>query len=103
MEVLKPLFNPSVLGYCIEYYLQTPNGNRYIDSEVVSEPDREVLGYYGTQYHKTNVDITIRGTNKVIPKNSEYYTRLVKLNGRDPDFYDNVIKVNKFYNSDADS
>lgn len=92
MEQVKPIFKPSIVGYCIEYYIQTPNGNNFIGSEVVDTPDREVLGYYGTTYHTADTDILINGGKWVIPKGSTYYTRLVQLNGRDPNFYKTLIQ-----------
>ena len=91
-QSVKPMFNPEVVGYCIEYYITTPNGNNFIGSEVVSEPDREVIGYYGTAYYTATEDILINGGKWVIPKGAEYYTRLVQLNGRDPNFYTNLLK-----------
>ena len=94
MTQVKPIFNPEVVGYCIEYYTQTPNGNHFIGSEVVDKPDREVIGYYGTEYGEATEDIYINNGKWVIPKGSTYYTRFVQLNGRDPEFYDKLMKFN---------
>jgi len=95
MTQVKPMFNPAVIGYCIEYYIQTPNGNHFIGSEIVDNPDREVIGYYGTEYYTATEDIVVNNNPKwTITKGSTYYTRLVQLNGRDPEFYDKLMKFN---------
>jgi len=96
MDTVKPIFNPEIVGYCIEYYLTTPNGNHFLGSEVVDTPDRDIIGYYGTEYYIATEEIILFGGKKVIPKGAEYYTRLVQLNGRDPNFYEMLMKFKNF-------
>lgn len=90
---MKPIFNPKTVGYCVEYYISTPNGNKFVGSEIVSEPDRTELGYYGTQYYKATEDVLINKGKCVIPKGADYHTRLIQLQGRDPKFYNNLIAI----------
>ena len=92
MLIVRPKFNPSTIGYSRDYYIQTPIEKRYIGSVTIDKPDREAIGYYGTEYHTATEDIVL-SNKKIIPKGAEYFTRLIKLNGRDENFYNTVIKV----------
>ena len=65
------------LGFCLEYLV---NG-KYVGSVIISEPDREEIGYYGRIDAIAKEDIVFKN-KKRIKKGQSYYTRMYPLCGQ---------------------
>jgi hypothetical protein len=65
------------LGFFLEYLV---NG-KYVGSVIISEPDREEIGYYGRIDAIAEEDIVFKN-KKRIKKGQSYYTRMYPLCGQ---------------------
>ena len=65
------------LGYFREYI----KNSKLIGTDIISEPDRDQIGYYSTKIHKATEKI-IFSNNKKINKGDNYITRLYPLCGK---------------------
>ena len=65
------------IGYFVEYLIDT----KLIGTTVISEPDREEVGYNGTKHEVAQDDILLQ-RGKKIKKGTKYYTRLYPLCGK---------------------
>lgn len=65
------------LGYFREYI----KNSKLIGTDIISEPDRDQIGYYSTKKHIASENV-ILSNNKKIKKGQEYYTRIYPLCGK---------------------
>lgn len=65
------------LGYFREYI----KNSKLIGTDIISEPDRDQIGYYSTKKHIASENV-ILSNNKKIKKGETYLTRLYPLCGK---------------------
>lgn len=65
-----------LLGYHADYY----QDGKYLGSEKLSTPDREITGYHGRTYEVATRDIRIG--KKMIKKGTKFYTELSPICGK---------------------
>lgn len=65
------------IGYFVEYMTD----GKFVGTKVISEPDREIVGYYGRIDSIAEKDI-ILDNNKKIKKGQRFYTRMYPLCGQ---------------------
>jgi len=65
------------IGYFVEYIIDT----KCIGTKIISEPDREQIGYYGRIDAVAEEDIIFKN-KKRIKKGQAYFTRMYPLCGK---------------------